>query len=48
MKTKEKTVLGEIPKGKDYIIDWQGGYLIIREDFTYGQNGDMVLVYESE
>ncbi len=48
METKEKTVLGEIPKGKDYIIDWQGGYLIIREDFTYGQNGDMVLVYEAE
>lgn len=48
MKTKEKTVLGEIPKGKDYIIDWQSGYLIIREDFIYGQNGDMVLVYEVE
>lgn len=48
METKEKTVLGEIPKGKDYIIDWQGGYLIIREDFTHGQNGDMVLVYKAE
>lgn len=45
LETKEKTVLGDIPKEKDYIIDWQGGYLIIREDFTYGQNGDMVLVY---
>ena len=48
LESKEKTVLGNIPKGKDYIIDWQGGYLIIREDFTYGQNGDIVLVYKVE
>lgn len=48
LESKEKTELFDLPKGKDYIIDWQAGYLIIREEFTYGQSGDIVMVYEVE
>lgn len=44
--TKEETVLFALPKGKNYIIDWQTNYLIIREDFSYGQNGDIIAVYQ--
>ena len=46
LETKEETELFDLPKGCDYIIDWQAGYLIIREEFAYGQNGDIVMVYK--
>lgn len=45
LETKEETELFDLPKGKDYIIDWQADYLIIREEFSYGQNGDIIAVY---
>jgi len=45
LETKEETVLFDLLKGYDYIIDWQSDYLIIREEFSYGQNGDIVMVY---
>lgn len=48
LKTGKETELFDLPKGKDYIIDWQADYLIIREEFSYGQNGEIVKVYEVE
>lgn len=44
--TKEETVLLDLPKGKNYIIDWQADYLIIREENPYGENGDVITVYK--
>lgn len=45
LETEEETELFELPKGLNYIIDWQADYLIIREEFCHGQNGDIVMVY---
>ncbi len=45
LETKEETELFELPKGLNYIIDWQADYLIVREEFCYGQDGDIVMVY---
>lgn len=38
---KKKTEIGNLPKGKDYIIDWQAKHLIIREEY-----GDIVFVHQ--
>lgn len=46
LETKEKTELFDLPKGKNYIIDWQADYLIIREEFFGEQNGDIIAVYQ--
>lgn len=46
LETKEETELFALPKGKNYIIDWQADYLIIREEFSYEQNGDIIAVYQ--
>lgn len=46
LETKEKTELFDLPKGKNYIIDWQVDYLIIREEFFGEQNGDIIAVYQ--
>ena len=46
LETKEEAELFDLPKGKNYIIDWQADYLIIREEFCYGQNGDIIMVYQ--
>ncbi len=44
--TKEETALFDLAKGKNYIIDWQADYLIIREEFFGEQNGDIIAVYQ--
>ena len=46
LETKEEIELFDLPKGKNYIIDWQSDYLIIREEFSPIQSGDIITVYQ--
>ena len=41
LESRKETEIGTVLKGKDYIIDWQAEYLIIREEY-----GDVVVVYK--